>query len=96
MTEMSAICFACAGRARLGLCVLMPGDMTRRDALRHHGRDAVKLVILAAFMLIFAALIEGFLRQRVQDPILRLTIGWGFGAVWLAWLTLSGRGDIRA
>ena len=96
VTEMSAICFACAGGARLGLCVLMPGDMTRRDALRHHGRDAVTLVILAGFMLIFAAFIEGFLRQRVQDPILRLTIGWGFGAVWLAWLTLSGRGDIRA
>ena len=94
VTEMSAICFACAGGARLGLCVLMPGELTRRDALRHHGRDAVKLVILAGFLLVFAAFIEGFLRQLVQDPTLRLIIGWGFGAFWAAWLALSGRKDL--
>ena len=96
VTEMSAICFACAGGARLGLCVLMPGDRTRRDALNHHGRDAVKLVLLAGFMLVFAAFIEGFLRQLIQDPAWRLTIGWGLGAVWLAWLMLSGRKDVAA
>ena len=91
VTEMSAICFACAGGARLGLCVLMPGEMSRRDALRHHGGDAVKLVILAGFMLIFAAFIEGFLRQLIQNPVLRLTIGWSLGVLWLAWLAFSGR-----
>ena len=96
VTEMSAICFACAGGARLGLCVLMPGDMTRRDALNHHGRDAVKLVILAGFLLVFAAFIEGFLRQLIQDPVARLTIGWGLGGLWVAWLTLSGRKDTPA
>ncbi len=91
VTEISAICFACAGGARLGLAVLLPGDLTRREALRLHGRDAVKLVILAGLMLIVAALIEGFLRQWVQAPALRLIIGWGIGAAWLAWLALSGR-----
>jgi hypothetical protein len=35
--------------------------------------------------------IEGFLRQLVQAPALRLTIGWGIGAGWLAWLMLAGR-----
>ena len=91
VTEMSAICFACAGGARIGLSVLLPGDLTRRDSLRLHGRDAVKLVILAGFMLIVAAFIEGFLRQWVQTPGLRLMIGWGLGALWLPWLTLAGR-----
>ena len=91
VTEMSAICFACAGGARLGLSVLMPGDLTRQDSLRLHGHDAVKLMVLAGFMLIVAAFIEGFLRQWVQSPELRLVIGWGFGAGWLAWLALSGR-----
>ncbi len=91
VTELSAICIACAGGARLGLALLLPGQMTRRDALRHHGRDAVKLIVLAGIMLVVAALIEGFLRQIVQSPELRLTIGWGIGAAWLAWLLLSGR-----
>jgi uncharacterized membrane protein SpoIIM required for sporulation len=90
VTEISAICFACAGGARIGLSVLMPGDLTRRESLRLHGRDAVKLMVLAGLMLIVAAFIEGFLRQWVQSPDLRLLIGWGFGAGWLAWLTLSG------
>lgn len=95
VTELAAICVACAGGAQLGLAVLMPGDRTRREALRETGRDAIKLMILAAFMLVVAALIEGFLRQLVQDTEWRLAIGWGVGAAWLAWLTLSGR-EVRA
>ncbi len=92
VTELSAICIAAAGGLLLGQAVLLPGQLTRSDALRHQGRDATKLLILAAIMLVAAALIEGFLRQLVQSPSLRLTIGWGIGACWLAWLMLSGRG----
>jgi uncharacterized membrane protein SpoIIM required for sporulation len=79
VTELAAICIACAGGARLGLAVLLPGQCTRRDALREQAHDAVKLVILAALMLVAAAFIEGFLRQLVQDPK----------------LLLAGRGDER-
>ncbi len=91
VTELSAICVACAGGAKLGLAVLNPGNLTRRAALKEAGRDAVKLAILAGLMLIVAAFVEGFLRQMVQTIWLRLTIGWGLGLVWLAWLLLSGR-----
>ncbi len=91
VTELSAICIACAGGAQLGLAVLLPGNLTRREALRAAGRDAVKLIILAGLMLIVAAIVEGFLRQLVQSISLRLMIGWGLGAAWLAWLLLSGR-----
>ena len=60
-------------------------------ARRHSARTALLLAILAALMLIVAAFIEGFLRQLIQDPTLRLTIGWGMGLFWTAWLLLSGR-----
>lgn len=93
VTELSAICIACAGGAQLGLAVLYPGQMSRRNALRHRGRDAVKLMILAAVMLLAAGFIEGVLRQTVQSTELRLAIGWGIGTCWLAWLTLSGRDE---
>ena len=92
VTEIGAIIVACSGGFVLGLAVLFPGEMTRRDALRHAGRDAVKLALLAAFMLIIAAILEGFFRQLVQDPVTRITIGWGMGAFWLLYWTLGGRG----
>jgi uncharacterized membrane protein SpoIIM required for sporulation len=91
VTELSAICVACAGGARLGLAVLLPGDLSRRESLRQSGRDAVKLCLLAGLMLIVAAIVEGFLRQTVQSIPWRLTIGWGLGLFWLGWLVLAGR-----
>ncbi len=91
VTEIAAICVACAGGAQLGLAILQPGDLTRRAALRHRGRDAVKLMLLAALMLVAAAVLEGFFRQTVQSTGARLAIGWGIGALWVLWLGLSGR-----
>ncbi len=91
VTELAAISIACAGGARLGLAVLLPGARSRREALRHQAHDAIKLAILAALMLVVAAFIEGFLRQLIQDPTLRLTIGWGMGLFWTVWLLFSGR-----
>lgn len=91
VTELSAICIACAGGAQLGLAVLMPGNRSRRAALRACGPDAVKLMLLAAMMLVAAALLEGFLRQLIQSTELRLAIGWGIGLCWLGWLALAGR-----
>ncbi|MBY3346778.1 stage II sporulation protein M [Rhizobium laguerreae] len=91
VTELAAIAIACAGGARLGLAVLLPGARTRKEALRHQAHDAVKLAILAALMLVVAAFIEGFLRQLIQDPLWRIVIGWGMGLFWVSWLLLGGR-----
>lgn len=91
VTEIGAICIAAAGGLRLGSAILFPGNMTRRDALRHQGRDAVKLALIAALMLFAAAFLEGFGRQMVQDMTARYVIGWGIGALWLAWLLGAGR-----
>jgi len=91
VTELSAICIACGGGLKLGAAVLFPGDRTRASALRHAGRDAVKLALVAALMLLVAAFLESFPRQLVQDTGTRLVIGWGVGALWLAWFALAGR-----
>jgi uncharacterized membrane protein SpoIIM required for sporulation len=91
VTEIAAICVACAGGAQLGLAILQPGDLTRRAALRHRGHDAVKLMLLAALMLVAAAILEGFFRQTVTSTEARLAIGWGIGVLWVLWLALSGR-----
>ena len=91
VTELSAICIACAGGLKLGLAVLFPGNQTRASALRAAGHDAVKLAMIAAMMLVVAALLEGLGRQLVQDQSTRIAIGWGVGALWLLWFALGGR-----
>ena len=91
VTELAAICIACAGGLKLGLAVLFPENHTRADALRLAGHDAVKLALIAAMMLFVAALLEGFARQLVLDPATRIALGWGVGALWLAWFWFGGR-----
>lgn len=91
VTELAAICVACGAGVQLGAAILFPGQRSRAASLRHAGRDATKLALIAAFMLVIAALLEGFARQLVQDLNTRLLIGWGVGALWLAWLALGGR-----
>ncbi|MGL6208470.1 MAG: stage II sporulation protein M [Paracoccaceae bacterium] len=91
VTELAAICIACAGGARLGIAALLPGAMSRRDSLRVNARDAVKLFLLSGLMLLVAGLVEGFLRQLITDPVVRLSIGWGLGVLWVLWLSFSGR-----
>jgi len=96
VTEISAIVIACAGGFLLGFAVLFPGQMTRRDALRAQGRDAVKLAILAAVMLMVAAILEGFGRQLVQSKEVRMAIGWGVGALWVCYFLFVGRAGPRS
>lgn len=91
VTELTALLMAAAGGFRLGGAILFPGSYTRSTALRHAGRDAVKLAILAALMLIAAGLLEGFGRQLVTDFWARIAIGWGIGLLWLSWFLFTGR-----
>ena len=42
-------------------------------------------------MLVIAAILEGFFRQRVTDDGMRLAIGWGMAVFWLAYFMLAGR-----
>lgn len=91
VTELAAICIACGAGVKLGAAVLFPGRLSRSAALRHAGRGAAKLAVVAATMLIAAAALEGFGRQLVQSTELRLAIGWGAGALWLGWALVAGR-----
>ncbi len=96
VTELGALAIACAGGLQLGFAVLFPGELSRRDALRQRGRDAVKLALLAAFMLVVAAILEGYGRQLVQDTDLRLAVGWGMGLFWTIYLAAFGRRKARS
>ena len=94
VTELSAIIIATAGGFRLGFAVLFPGQLTRRAALRNEGRDAAKLAIMAALMLVAAAILEGFGRQLILDRNVRIVMGWGIGLLWLTYFLRAGRNSV--
>ena len=95
--ELNAIVIAGASGLRLGLSLLMPGQLPRGQALRQGAQTAVALVCGAALMLVVAAFIESFWSSfRLINP----TIKYGVAVLlWLlvgAWLLLAGRNHAAA
>ena len=56
-----------------------------------HGRLAGQMAAGAVLMLFVAAILEGGFRQLVQSTPLRFAIGFGVGALWLAYFCFGGR-----
>jgi len=59
--EIPAICIAAAAGFLFARALLIPGNLTRGDALRRAGRNAMTLLGGVLVLLIFAGLIEGFI-----------------------------------
>src|SRR4028118_1188597 len=58
--ELSCI-FICGGAGMMiGYSILVPGDLSRIEALKKSGVEAVKVVVGCAFLLVIAGIIEGF------------------------------------
>jgi uncharacterized RDD family membrane protein YckC len=62
--ELTAICIAGGGGLLLGSALLIPGALTRREALVVRGRRAINLVAAATLLLIPAGLLEGFVSPQ--------------------------------
>ncbi|HWZ59469.1 MAG TPA: stage II sporulation protein M [Gemmatimonadaceae bacterium] len=62
--ELTAICIAGGGGLLLGSALLIPGALTRREALVERGRRAINLVAAATLLLIPAGLLEGFVSPQ--------------------------------
>jgi uncharacterized membrane protein SpoIIM required for sporulation/uncharacterized RDD family membrane protein YckC len=58
--ELSAICIAGGAGLLIGSAILLPGALTRREALVLRGRRAITLIAGAAMLLVIAGALEGF------------------------------------
>lgn len=67
--ELTAIVIAGGGGLLLGAAMLIPGNRTRRAALAENGRRAIRLVAGAAFLLVFAGTLEGFVSPNANIPL---------------------------
>jgi uncharacterized membrane protein SpoIIM required for sporulation len=91
--ELTAICIAGGAGLWLGSAFLLPGRMTRREALVVRGREAVSLIGGTAVMLVVAGLIEGFISPSDLPSGVKL----GAAALTLVLLAMylgfAGRGE---
>jgi len=79
--ELTAIVYSGAAGLKLGYALINPGNLSRVEALKLAGRDAVLIVYGAMLMLIIAAFLEAFWSSSTFLPIsVKYTVG---GCFWL-------------
>jgi len=94
VVELSAIIVCGAAGLILGEAVLAPGRLSRKDALRTRGPEAVRLVVMGTVFLIMSALVEGYFSPSHALPAAaKITFGLLFGAFFYAYVFFAGRGE---
>lgn len=95
--ELTAIVIAGGAGLQLGMRVLVPGRLSRRQALVAGGRDGAMLMLGVVVMLLGAAFVEAFWSARVSvPPMVKYSVGVLWWLLVLAWLVLGGRGGRNA
>lgn len=85
--ELTAIALAGAAGLRLGYALVDPKQLSRLQALRFAGADAVKIIYIVTLMLLVAALIEAFWSSsRTVPAAVKYAVGLGFWALVLYYL----------
>jgi drug/metabolite transporter (DMT)-like permease len=74
----------------IGSALIMPGDLTRADALRVRGMEAVRLMIGVALLLVVAATIEGFVSPAPINPRIKFSIAAITGLAMYGYLLFVG------
>lgn len=91
VVEFSCIFLAGGAGLLIGSALLMPGDLSRGDALKTRGLDAMRLIAGCVPLLIVAGIIEGFISPLPIAPAIKFGIGISTGVALYAYLLLAGR-----
>ncbi|HEX8071197.1 MAG TPA: stage II sporulation protein M [Pyrinomonadaceae bacterium] len=91
VVELSCIFFAGGAGLMLGSAILMPGDLTRFDALRLRAREALVLVVACIPLLAVAGTIEGFISPAPINPAFKYSVAALTGLALYTYLLLAGR-----
>ncbi|HXM49381.1 MAG TPA: stage II sporulation protein M, partial [Pyrinomonadaceae bacterium] len=90
--ELSCIFIAGGAGLLIGTSLLMPGDLSRGDALKSRGMEAVRLIVGCVPLLVVAGTIEGFISPQPISPVIKIGIGVLTGIALYSYLLLAGRG----
>lgn len=90
VVELSCIFIAGGAGMLIGYSMINPGDLTRGEALKRNGLEAVRLAIGCAILLIFAGIIEGFLSPSNLPAAVKFGTGILTGVAMYSYLLLVG------
>lgn len=90
--ELTGIVLAAAGGLRLGLALLMPQGLSRREALKVQGKTAASLMSGAFLLLAVAAVVEGYWSPITALPMaLKFVVGISLWLMVYVYLWRAGR-----
>lgn len=90
--ELSAICIAAGGGLLLASAILLPGELTRGEALVMKGRRAIRLIAVSTMLLLFAGTIEGLISPRTDIPLwVKWAVAGTCAVALLAYVSLGWR-----
>ncbi len=89
--ELSCIFIAAGAGMLIGYALINPGDLTRSEALKKNGLEAVRLAIGCACLLVVAGIIEGFLSPSALPSFIKFGTGILTGIAMYSYLFLVGR-----
>jgi uncharacterized membrane protein SpoIIM required for sporulation len=91
--ELSCIFIAGGAGLLIGSALLMPGDLSRADALKSRGLDAVRLMMGVAVLLVVAGIIEGFISPAPIPAAIKFSVAAITGLALYSYLLLAGRDE---
>lgn len=80
----------------VGSALLIPGNLSRADALKVRGMDAIRLVVGCIPLLVIAGIIEGFISPAPISPLIKISIAALTGVALYSYLLLAGRVERQA
>jgi uncharacterized membrane protein SpoIIM required for sporulation len=89
--ELSCIFIAGGAGLLIGSALLLPGDLSRADALKSRGLDGIRLMLGTTLLLVLAGLIEGFISPAEINPKIKFAIAALTGIALYSYLLLVGR-----
>jgi uncharacterized membrane protein SpoIIM required for sporulation len=88
--ELSCIFIAGGAGLLIGSAMIMPGNLTRADAFRTRGMEAVRLMMGVALLLVVAGTIEGFVSPARIDARIKYSIAAITGLAMYGYLLFAG------
>ena len=89
--EVAGLLLAAVAGIRLGLSIIKPGRMTRRQALSYTGQYVFPIVVGAAVLTLVAAFFEGFWSASGAPPTIKFIVGGICWSLVILFFSLAGR-----